>query len=229
MIYGRLLMNIFENQSGILGSPTDPRRVEHAFNTFFDAARSIHAKLGENSYLLERYIESILKTLTVVYMPQAADEGFDSIGPLLRRCQELLDGKVRDKDMSPFTEQASLYLPRLKKYRERQTRLMLLECAMFPAFYDDACAAYAERLSDTVDLECDQMTVCGYYDDMAALLGGEAELETLNAAIKDAFLGVTHMQVFLQGAINNIADLLKERDEQTSKSIFTLLLDFLTA
>lgn len=218
-------MNIFENQSGILGGPTDPRSVERAFNALFNAARSVRAKLGENSYLADRYIESILKTFTAVDMPQVADDGFDGIGPLLRRCQELLEEMTCGKGVSPFSERASLYLPHLKKFRERRTRLMLLECAMFPTFCDEACAAYAERLNDAVDQECDQITTRGYYDDMAALLGGEAELEALNAAIKDTFLRITHMQVYFQAAGNAIADLLQECDEQTSKSIFTLLLD----
>lgn len=216
-------MNIFENMSDILEERKGDHSVERAFNSFLDAARSIREKLGENRYLADRYIEALMTSLTVVYMPQAADDGFDSIGSLLGQCGKVVDGRQAD---TPFAERAARYLlDNLAKHRERRTRLALLECAMFPAFCDAAYDAYAEQLIHTVETECDHLTTRGYYDDMMALLSGEEELEVLNAAFRDAFLGIAHMQAFLQGAINSIIDLLIERDLETAQPVFTLLLD----
>ena len=50
-------------------------------------------------------------------------------------------------------------------------------------------------------------------------------MEALNNTFKEAFLGVTHMQAFLQGAASNIIDVLTDRDGETAQPIFTLLLD----
>lgn len=219
-------MNIFENVSDILEGRKEAHSVEHAFNSFFDSARSIREKLGENRYLADRYIEALMTSLTVVYMPQVADDGFDSIGSLLGQCGKVVDGK---QSSAPLAERAARYLrDYLAKHRERGTRLALLECAMFPAFCDAAYEAYAEQLIHTVETEIDHLTTRGYYDDMAALLGGEEELEVLNTAFRDAFLGITHMQAFLQGAINSVIDILTDQDAETAQPIFTLLLDLPT-
>lgn len=216
-------MNILENMSDILGGTKNPRSVECAFNTFFDAARSIRSKLGEKRYLADRYIEALLTSLTVVYIPQVTDDGFDSVGPLLGQCVEVVDGKHNG---TPLAECATRYLRNhLMTHKDRRTRLALLECVMFPAFCDAAYASYAGQLVHTVETDQDHLTTRGHYDDIKALLGGEVELEALNSAFKDAFLSVAHMQAFLQGAINSIIDVLIDRDKETAKPIFALLFD----
>ena len=63
------------------------------------------------------------------------------------------------------------------------------------------------------------------YNDVCDMLCNKELMDNLNELLKQRFLIVSSVSAFAQGLTNSFLDCLTERDGQTSKQIFQLILD----
>lgn len=101
-------MNIFKNESEILGSAT----VEHlkrSFEEFFQQAVESRTRLGEQGYLLDKYLSYLFETANGILAYEAASDGFETGSILNSLCVEILRGDAKNND-HPFTNRSKRLL-----------------------------------------------------------------------------------------------------------------------
>jgi len=217
-------MNIFENESGILGSAS-VESLKQSFRDFFKQATEMRKRLGKQGYLLDKYLSYLFEATNGILAYEAATEGFETESTLNSLCGEILKGETKSNDHL-FYEQVKAFIDAHPlKYQESFTNLSLydvmLSCSYLESIYDQYytdLVADIRALLDIVDLN-------DLYNKICEALGGEQEMEHLNLLFCQRFLIVKAMDIFLQGMTNQLLYSLTYRDRETSKQAFQLLLD----
>ncbi len=217
-------MNIFENESGILGSASVDN-LKRSFKEFLQQASEIRIKLGKQRYLLDNYLTYLFEATNGILAYEAASEGFETESTLNSLCAEILRGDSKSND-HPFYEQVKVFIDAHPlKYQESFTRLSLydimLSCSYLESVYEQY---YTDLVADIRDF-LDIVDLNNLYDKICEALGGEKEMEQLNLLFCQRFLIVKAMDTFLQGMTNQLLYSLTYRDRETSKQVFQLLLD----
>ncbi|MDI6880737.1 MAG: hypothetical protein QMC95_09115 [Desulfitobacteriaceae bacterium] len=96
-------MNIFENESGILGSASVDN-LKRAFKEFLRQATEIRIRLGKQKYQLDKYLSYLFEATNGILAYEAASEGFETESTLNSLCTEILRGDIKSND-HPFYEQ----------------------------------------------------------------------------------------------------------------------------
>jgi ribosomal protein L31 len=208
-------MNIFENESGILGS-VSVDNLKRSFKEFLQQATEIRIKLGKQRYLLDNYLTYLFEATNGILAYEAASEGFETESTLNSLCAEILRGDSKSND-HPFYEQVKAFIDAHPlKYQESFTRLSLydimLSCSYLESVYEQY---YTDLVTDIRDF-LDIVDLNNLYDKICEALGG---------LFCQRFLIVKAMDTFLQGMTNQLLYSLTYRDRETSKQVFQLLLD----
>lgn len=217
-------MNIFENESGILGSAS-VENLKRSFKEFLRQATEIRIRLRKQGYLLDKYLSYLFEATNGILAYEAATEGFETESTLNSLCAEILRGDAKSND-HPFYEQVKAFIDAHPlKYQESFTKLSLydamLSCSYLESIYEQY---YTDLVADTRAF-LDIVDLNNLYDKICEALGGEKEMEHLNLLFCQRFLIVKAMDIFLQGMINQLLYSLTYRDRETSKQVFQLLLD----
>lgn len=217
-------MNIFENESGILGSASVDD-LKQSFKEFLQQATEIRIRLGKQRYLLDKYLSDLFEATNGILAYEAATDGFETESTLNSLCTEILRGNVKSND-HPFYEQVKEFIDAHPfKYQERFTKLALydvmLSCSYLESIYEQY---YTDLVADIRDF-LDIVDLNNPYNKICEALGGEKEMEHLNLLFCQRFLIVKAMDIFLQGMTNQLLYSLTYQDRETSKLVFQLLLD----
>lgn len=217
-------MNIFENESGILGSASVDN-LKRSFKEFFKQATEMRKKLGKQGYLLDKYLSYLFEATNGILAYEAATEGFETESALSSLCVEILKGDTKSKD-HPFYEQVKdLIDTHPLKYQESFTELSLYDVMLSCSYLESVYEQYYTDLIADIRAFLDIVDLNDLYKKICEALGGEQEMELLNLLFCQRFLIVKAMDVFLQGMTNQILYSLTYRDRETSKQVFQLLLD----
>ena len=172
-------MNIFENESGILGSASVDN-LKRSFKEFLRQATEIGIRLGKQRYLLDKYLSYLFEATNGILAYETASEGFETESTLNSLCAEILRGDTKSND-HPFYEKVKAFIDAHPlKYQESFTKLSLydvmLSCSyletVYEQYYADLVADIREFL-DIVDLN-------NLYNKICKALGGEKEMEQFN-------------------------------------------------
>ena len=217
-------MNIFKNESGILGSASMDN-LKHSFKEFLKQATEIRIRLGKQRYLLDKYLSYLFEAMNGILAYEAATEGFETESTLSSLCTEILRGDVKSND-HPFCEQVKAFIDAHPlKYQESFTKLSLydvmLSCSYLESVYDQY---YTDLVAD-IRAFLDIVDLNNLYNKICEALGGEKEMEHLNLLLCERFLIAKAMDIFLQGMTNQLLYSLTYRDRETSKQVFQLLLE----
>ena len=216
-------MNIFEHTRDIMGN-LDVGHLRKTQQEFFELSRSIRTKLGNQSYLLDKYLYDLLGAVNETLAYDAADRGFLSSGELRGICADILKGEEERKE-HPFYETAKQYISKHPlNFQERTTQVdiycTLLSCDFMesaaPLFYED-CKNNSGAVMDIVFLR-------ELYYKISSVVG-EEPMERLNLLIRQRFLIAAPMFCFAQGMTNDLLYSLRWRDIETNKTVLQLILD----
>ncbi|NLO38883.1 MAG: hypothetical protein GX115_05365 [Ruminiclostridium sp.] len=217
-------MNIFENESGILGSASVDN-LKRSFKEFLRQATEIRIRLGEQGYLLDKYLSYLFEATNGILAYEAASEGFETESTLNSLCAEILRGDAKSND-HPFYEQVKSFIDTHPlKYQESFTKLSLYDVMLSCSYLESVYEQYYTDLVADIRAFLDIVDLNSLYNKICEALGGEKEMEHLNLLFCKRILIVKAMDIFLQGMTNQLLYSLTYRDRETSKQVFQLLLD----
>lgn len=217
-------MNIFKNESGLLGDAT-VKHLKLSFDEFFKQASEIRTKLGKQGYLLDKYLSYLFETSNEILAYEAASEGFETGGILDSLCSGILSGDSQNKD-NPFYNEVKTYIDAHPlKFQERATKISVYYSLLIDRCLDRMCKDYYERIESNAHTVLDVCDFRNLYNRISEILGSEEPMENLNLLFLQRFLIATAMASFLQGITNELLYSLTYRDKESSKQIFQLLLD----
>lgn len=217
-------MNIFENESGILGSASVDE-LKRSFKEFLRQATEIRIRLGKQGYLLDKYLSYLFEATNGILAYEAASEGFETEGTLNSLCAEILKGDTKSNG-HPFYEQVKTFIDAHPlKYQESFTKLSLYDVMLSSGYLESVYEQYYADLVADIRAFLDIVDLNNLYSKICETLGGEKEMEHLNLLFCQRFLIVKATDIFLQGMTNQLLYSLTNRDRETSKQVFQLLLD----
>lgn len=217
-------MNIFENESGLLGDAT-AKHLKHSFGEFFKQASEIRTKLGKQGYLLDKYLSYLFETSNEILAYEAASDGFETGGILDSLCSGILSGDSQNTDNPFYCEVKSYIDAHPLKFQERATKVSVYSSVLSERCLNRMCKDYYERIELKAHSVLDVCDFRNLYSRISEILGNAEAMENLNLLFRQRFLIVTSMASFLQGTTNELLYSLTYRDKESSKQIFQLLLD----
>lgn len=217
-------MNIFENEVFTFGN-LSTQKLKLTYDEFFKQAFDIRAKLGQHSYLLDKYLSYLFEGINEILVFSAGESGFDATNEFDKLCYEALDGDLSDND-HPFSEHIKKYIKENSlPFLEPQTNASIIHCALANEFAEYAIQKYSRSLRFEIGKLFDICGLSDLYNQICKLLGGKELMQNLNELLKERFLIVSSISAFTQGLTNQLLYCLTYRDAQTSKQVFQLMLD----
>jgi len=217
-------MNIFENESGILGSASVDN-LKRSFKEFLRQATEIRIRLGKQGYLLDKYLSYLFEATNGILAYEAASEGFETESTLNSLCAEILRGDEKSNE-HPFYEQVKAFIDAHPlKYQESITKLSLYDVMLSCSYLESVYEQYYQDLVANTRAFLDIVDLNNLYNKICEALGGENEMEHITLLVCRRCLIVNAMDIFLQGMTNQLLYSLTYRDRETSRQVFQLLLD----
>lgn len=221
-------MNIFETHEGFSGR-FDPDSTGGTLLSLLTLARDIRLKLGKQGYLLDSYLSLFLEGANSVLAYDAASDGFERGSELRRLCFDLIDQTKKEKD-HPFYETGLNTLIAhmdMLRYQERQTKMNLLYATLADDYLPYAVKYFLRETEGALGNAYDGPKLTQLYQRISEVVR-EPLMETLNLRLKQRFLVAPLVMLFAQGATNDLLYCLLNRDSETSRQTFQLLLDGLS-
>jgi hypothetical protein len=217
-------MNIFENESGILGSYSVDG-LNRSFKEFLGQAVKIRMQLGSQSYLLDQYLSNLFEAASEVLAYEAATKGFEAVSTINSLCSEILRGDAKNNDHPLYEQVKSFIDAHPMRYQVHFTRLSLSSLMLSCDLLKPLCKQYYMEIAANVNASVDTLELKSLYLKIYESLDSEKEMELLNLLFSQRFLIAKAMDVFLQEMTNQLLYSLTYRDRETSKQVFQLLFD----
>jgi hypothetical protein len=218
-------MSCFENEEDFIGDEVMIVSMRHTYDELIALARDIRIRLGEQTYLLDRYLSSLLKAAcsTVAYC--ASSDGFDTQCELRMVCRDIIEGRKRS-EKHPFYKFAKAYIEAHPlPYQDAATKESLYVAVLAHNFLESVAKHFYEEQRRSIARAFDLSDVRKLYHEICGLLGGEEEMQKLNCLFHRRFLLITPIAGYLQGLTDDLLYELTYKDRETSKMVVQLLLD----
>lgn len=157
---------------------------------------------------------------------EAGNDGFERGCELRSLCFDVLDRDSKEKDHPFYDTALNTLITRMDtmRYQERQTRMNLLYAALADKFLPFAVKHFLREAESRIGENCDIPKLTDLYQRISEAVG-ETLMETLNLRLKQRFLTAPLIPVFVQGVTNDLLYRLLNRDSETNKQIFQLLME----
>lgn len=221
---GRGRMNVFKETKNILGE-VNAKELGVAFAEFMELARSIREKLGCRKYLLDWYLLRLLEMANTFSYLDLSDDGEETGGKLRKLCRQVLRGEDAVGETRIGSTVQAYVATHPYPFHENYTKIELYMANLADLYFEHAAERYAEEQENRLLGECDPLRGNELYNMIVQLLGGETEMEQLNALFAQRFLLVKPMELFTQAYIQDFICALTYRDMQTDHTVLQLLLD----
>lgn len=218
-------MNLLKDEPGLLGN-ADFIAAHDTFDSFLTKAREIRHLLGTRAYKLDEYIRQLL-----IACSTPLDEAFSAdtslTGPLFTQCRLVAQGlsseHARQDGIYPAVREYASKHP--LPYQEASTRCVVYFSRLLSGYLHTQLPVLIREVWSDVEMRMDMALLDKLYDEVCGILGGEADMEELNELFAKQFLAVPLLHFAFQITSNTLAELLLERDPETSCEIIRLLLD----
>jgi len=220
-------MNIFEHRDSFFGS-LDAEFSKDSLLSLFRLAKQIRLRLGKHGYPLDCYLSIFLDSISQTMPYDAADDEFLMGGKFQHIMFSLIDGSEAEKDHPLYEHMRKAYEEHSGEllFQERYTRICLLLIPLADELLADAAARFVEEQVHKLDGVTDEARLWELYRQISDLAGGSL-MEELNQRLQKRFLIAPLTAVFAQGVTSDLAERLADRDLETSRQMFQLLLDSL--
>lgn len=157
---------------------------------------------------------------------EAADNGLQDGGQLQRLCFGITDGVSLQKKhpLHAALRNAPDAWGRTPRFRVRETRMHLLYAILSDGFLPLAMEGFERELNGRLCDACDPIKLRDLFKRISGS-AGEPLMEEFNRRLKQRFIFVPLTAVYAQGLTSDLVYHLKNRDSETSRQAFQLLLD----
>jgi len=217
-------MNIFEHDEGVLGK-VEYAHLKRTKEEFFKTAHSIRQQLGQQAYLLDKYLFDLLNAINEALEQDASPEGYGREITLEGLCHEVMErnGKHRSHPLYSVIEKFIDGHP--LSFREEPTSICFYTAHLYDDFLEYAAPLFFGRCKLRVRDQMDLVYSRELYRQISVVIGGEEQMEKLNMLIRQGFILTTAMIAFAQGVANSMLYALTYRDVETNKPILQLILE----
>lgn len=218
-------MNIFRNMDAFYGDAQtgtgDP------LCSIFRLAGQIRRQLGSKGYLLDSYLDLVLRGLDMGVTAEAVEDGTEaSYRFQLKLLSHIVDG-TEPKTPDPLFDYArTIYEqhPEIRSFQEHRTRLYLLMALSEGKLLEHALSQFLAG-QEHYRIGSGDIVSLNELHDKITCLADDALLEKLDQQLRRRLQVVSMASAFIQGYANDLLYQLTWRDPETSKQIFQLLLD----
>ncbi|MBZ0098597.1 MAG: hypothetical protein K8F30_05910, partial [Taibaiella sp.] len=155
---------------------------------------------------------------------EAASEGFETASQLQELCFDVMDGSNVHKEHPFYQTVKKSFDGRADPHQEKFTAMSLHCVYLADTFLEHATKLFLEEQDEKLNSVLDDVKLCELYKKISCLIGEEL-MEKLNLILKQRFFIVSAVASFIQGLTNDLLLCLTERDDETNKQIFQLLMD----
>lgn len=215
-------MNIFKKKDGFIGSEDINK---DSFASVFAYAEQVRNLLGEQGYLVDHYLSLFFDTVHRLSVFGAIETGMSMPCDYHELCRNTLS-KRENMKTSPLFPAVCEKLnndANIRSYLEQRTRIDLLYALMADTFLRDAIEQFVFEQQNVVAIGLDEIYFKRLYERIADVVG-EDMMDELNRRLKEKFLVSTAAAAFVQGFTAELISRLVERDIQTGKQIFQMLM-----
>lgn len=225
LMKGRDDMNIYETQTGF-SEGFNPTSAEGTLLSLLTMARDIRLKLGRQGYLLDSYFSLFLEGANAVFASDAAVEGFECGNELRSLCFKIIDQNCLKKEYPSYITAPRVQIALLNTlhFQERHTKMNLLYATFSDDLLSFATKRFLEDIDDQIGIVCDGPKMNELFNQISAVVD-ESVMETFHLRLKQRFLIAPLTTIFVQGLTNDLFCCLTNRDSETNKQIFQLLMD----
>ena len=229
-------MNIFK-EDFFLGT-FSLENLQEADIAFWTVSKEVDEALGEMKYLLSVYLLFIFRALNSTLTFEAAEGGFKDCTELLCLCGDVYNGiKIARNKNVYYKPEFHEFYPKLKEFidkhpeyqnqsKSNKVSIFLWINGMFCKFTEYALSKFFDTSKHKLSAHFDIKSIEECYQNMVKITGEEL-MERLNDAIKKRFMRVPLSEIYFQSTVNQYIDCLTQRDPQTSKYIFRMILDYI--
>lgn len=115
--------------------------------------------------------------------------------------------------------------PRVAGYQEESTRSMIRMCAGFSPYLKESSEEYITDLQDMLNKHIDTIALDKEYAALCSLLGDQVEMRKLLDLLMLRFQATSMAALYWHGSSAAVCSQLLERDVQTSRCVYQILLD----
>ena len=221
---GRDDVNRFKDAKEMLGE-VNVKELGVTFVEFIELARLIRNKLGCRKYLLDRYLLDLLEAASGISPMDLAEAGEDAAERLRKLCRQAVrkDEAVRE---TLIGEQIQAYVEaHPSAYFEKCTKQESYVADLSDLYLEHAAQRYLEEQENELLFRYDPHGGDELYQTIVRLIGGENDMERLNALFAERFLRVKPMDLYIQEYTQEFLYSLLYRDMQTDRTVLQILLD----
>lgn len=217
----------FEKEDDFIGD-VSVKDVRCSIEELFVRAGNIRKQLGEQAYLLDRYLSYLMESANKTLAYDSSSEGFDRFSELRGMCRDIIRREKTNTDRPFFGPAEDFIETNPIGCMEVQTKVSLYT-AMLSGYYLEFMAEkfYRSQRSGLADV-LDIIDFRQLYSKICELLCGDEEMKHIDRLFWKCFLLATPMACYLQGMANGLLYEFTTRDRESSKLMFQLLLDRMT-
>lgn len=217
-------MNRFKESNEILGE-VNIKELGIAFAELIELARTIRGKLGCRKYLLDQYLLRLLEMARNFSYLDLSDDGEETGAQLRKLCRQAVRGDAAVGETRIGSTVQTYVATHPYSFLENYTKVELYMADLADLYFEHAAERYAEEQENRLLGECDPLRTNELYDMIVQMIGGETEMEQLNALFARRFLLVKPIELFTQAYVQHFICALTYRDMQTDHTVLQLLLD----
>jgi len=220
-------MNMFQNLDSLFGC-LDSEVTNDSLLSLFRLAKQIRLRLGKQGYLLDCYLSLIFEGLNNKLANEAADDGFQTGGQLQGQLFHMMEGTEPKKTVPFYQRMQEIYEQQksVLNFQERHTNQTILLFSLADEMMADATSRFVQEQVNGLNGIVEVVYLQDLFERISHQIG-DAMMEELNARIRQRFLMAPLAAVFAQGITNELLFQLTDRDRETSRQMFQLLLDIL--
>jgi len=214
-------MNIFKKYDAWLGS-LPPNGLAPIPTELVQQICEIKQTLGRKGYLLDKYLIMLFKGFSTHLSWCIVEHGSSLYGRLQRLCATALDGKAAD---DPFLGRVAAYVQSHPlEYDSRYTKIQIYTLRLAEEFLQVSIPEMVQKCENKISNGLDIILLDELFRDIAEFCG-ENRMQALNEIILKQYANVTIVNLLLQGFYSSIFYSFTDRDDESGREIFLLMLD----
>jgi len=202
-----------------------PASMRHSFEAFIMQAKDVRQQLGEQKALLDRYLSCLLESASHAFADTASEDGSEAARMLGFICADIVieKGKYR---RHPFYQCAKSYIESHPiNCEDTSIKGTLYTIALTHDYLEAECEKLLKAQDGWIARTLTHTDLTALYSQICNVIGDEAGMKNLDRLFRERFLIATSLECFLHGMSSTLMYVLTNKDSETSKQVFQLLLD----
>jgi hypothetical protein len=215
-------MNSFQNVSDFIEKDSTANLYD-SFKELLEQARSIRRCLGERAYLIDNYLSYMFEATGK--LQEFVSNGLDDSMELRGICRNIIS-QTGNYSSHPFYTHAKAYIEsHPHQFCEFSTKEALYVIALTHDFLEYKVNLLIKKEEKALSEIIDIIEIKELFYRISGLLGNNDAMRRINKLFCQRFLVITPTASFIQGLTSDLIFSMGERDRETSRQLFQIILD----